>query len=193
MIERSLKLSKILEDSRSAFLFGARGVGKTHLATRWLGLKKRTFSVNLLEPEHYERYLRDPGLLLADIEGAHKGQHLSVLIDEIQKLPGLLDVVHLLYEKHHKQIQFLLTGSSARKLKRQGANLLAGRALSLKLFPLDSNEYSGQLETTLRIGTLPGIVLDNNEPERSLRAYVHTEKSIRLRDFWKSLGSITEK
>ena len=174
MIERSLKLPKILGDSRSAFLFGARGVGKTHLATEWLALKERTFSVSLLEPEPYERYLRDPGRLLADIEGAHKGRHLSVLIDEIQKLPVLLDVVHHLYEKHRKQIQFLLTGSSARKLKRQGANLLAGRALSLKLFPLDSSEYSGQLETTLRLGTLPGIIVDNTEPERSLRAYVHT-------------------
>lgn len=174
MIERSLNLSKILGDSGSAFLFGARGVGKTHLATQWMALKQRTFSVSLLEPEHYERYLRDPGRLRADVEGAIRGQHLAVLIDEIQKLPALLDVVHHLYERHRQHIQFLLAGSSARKLMRQGANLLAGRALSLKLFPLDCAEYSGQLETTLRLGTLPGIILNNSEPERALRAYVHT-------------------
>ncbi|MEN9528735.1 MAG: hypothetical protein RI932_608 [Pseudomonadota bacterium] len=174
MIERSLKLLQILGDSHSSFLFGARGVGKTHLANQWLASKQRTFSVSLLEPEYYERYLRDPGLLSSDVEGALKNQHLAVLIDEIQKLPALLDVVHYLYEKHRKKIQFLLTGSSARKLKRQGANLLAGRALSLRLFPLDSSEYSGPLERILRLGTLPGIILDNSEPERSLRAYVHT-------------------
>ena len=111
--------------SNSFFLFGPRGVGKSTLvATRLSG--QRLLTVDLLNPEECERLVRNPQHLKAEIL-ARRGDLDWVVIDEVQKVPKLLDVVHALIESPEtRHIKFALTGSSARKLKLAGANLLAG-------------------------------------------------------------------
>jgi predicted AAA+ superfamily ATPase len=104
------------------------------------------------------------------------GGVLSVLIDEVQKVPDLLDVAHLLIEQHKNKVRFLLTGSSARKLKSKSANLLASRALSIRLYPFTSYELKAHrfnLLTALRFGTVPAIITAEQK-ELALRSYVDT-------------------
>ena len=176
MIKRYLDLQKILGAGHSSFLFGPRGVGKTILSKQFLETVASRFVVDLLNHEKYIRYLREPGLFRKEIEKKVKaGSRTIVLVDEIQKLPALLDEVHSLIEANKDSLQFLLTGSSARKLKRKGANLLAGRAWNLKLHPLSSIEIKLDLSEVLRFGSLPGIYLSNADDKaktRTLKAYV---------------------
>lgn len=175
MIARQLALTQLLQTGASVLLLGPRGVGKTALARLAVSGHPNLFSVNLLDPTTYERYLRSPGQLKTDIEfQVERHQRTLIFIDEIQKIPALMDVIHLLYEEHRHKVQFLLTGSSARKLKRGGANLLAGRLLSLQLHPFTHREFTAPWEKRLLLGSLPGIVIDNSNPEQSLRSYVHT-------------------
>lgn len=129
MYQRILNLSELLQ-KRSYFLFGPRASGKTTLIKASLPNAKR---YDLLNATTYSRLMRDPTL----IEQETKAGEL-VVIDEIQKLPMILDEVHRLIEARGQR--FLLTGSSARKLRRGGANLLAGRAYQAALFPLTSAE-----------------------------------------------------
>ena len=179
MYERKLKLFSLLKQKKSAFLFGPRGVGKTVLAQDYLSRVQHAEGIDLLSLDVYRRYIAEPGLFRLEIEQrlrdipAH--DTLTVLVDEVQKLPGLLDEVHYLIERYKGQVQFLLAGSSARKLKRSGANLLAGRAWTLKLHPLNSQELVPDLRKALTIGTLPGIYQEpQSSAKRSLKAYVET-------------------
>src|SRR5690349_1817348 len=126
MIPRLLQLP----NSDSLFLFGPRGVGKTTLL-RHLPWFPQTFYINLLQPEMESRLARKPGELTGIVKSL-PSQTRHVIIDEVQKLPKLLDVVHDLIET--TKIKFILTGSSARKLKYGGANLLAGRAFVYHLY-----------------------------------------------------------
>lgn len=180
MLTRELNISRILGAAGSALLLGPRGVGKTHLLRGWTEEAPDTLAIDLLDPESHLRYLRDPALLKGEIESSIRRragvtkQPLRVVIDEVQKVPALLDVVHLVYERDRAKVQFLLSGSSARKLKRGGANLLAGRLLGLRLFPLTFREWDGLLDRSLLLGTLPGVAVDNPDPARTLRSYVHT-------------------
>lgn len=115
MFKRLINLPK----SHSFFLFGARGTGKTTLLSKLFG-EEDVYFVNLLEPDTYEKFLLEPGLLAAELRALKKNS--KVIIDEIQKIPDLLNVVHLILEerKTKSPIQFILTGSSARKLKKTG-------------------------------------------------------------------------
>ena len=120
-----------LPDDESFFLFGPRGVGKTMLL-KHLPWFEHALYINLLKPSEERRFARDPDELLAIVQLLpQKTTH--IIIDEIQKLPVLLDLVHELIETTDKY--FILTGSSARKLKHGGANLLAGRAFVYNLHP----------------------------------------------------------
>jgi predicted AAA+ superfamily ATPase len=96
------------------------------------------------------------------------------VIDEIQKVPGLLDEVHALYQK--KKLRFAITGSSARKLKKTHANLLGGRLLDIQFFPLTVAELGDQfdLELCLQYGSLPGVVLDYGQAVPRLASYLST-------------------
>jgi len=161
MQERIINLPNLLE-KKSHFLFGPRSTGKSTLIRSQLREEATVF--DLLERDTYRRLLQQPNIL------AQADQSKIVVIDEIQKIPTLLDEVHRLIEKN--KTTFLLTGSSARKLKHGGANLLAGRAWQADLFSLTSREIKGfDLEQYLTRGGLPHIY---NSPywQKELSAYV---------------------
>jgi len=165
MFKRIVNLSK----TQSFFLFGARGTGKTTLLNQVF--TQNTLKIDLLDSSFEEKLEQDPQSLKTMID-AQKNLNW-VLIDEIQKLPKLLDVVHQL--SSNKKIKFILTGSSARKLKRGNANLLAGRAIKLICHPLTSFELGleFQLNQVLEFGSLPEVfALDSVEKKYFLRAYV---------------------
>lgn len=170
MLERIAKFSK----TNSFFLFGARGTGKTHL------LKEKynnvaNWYIDLLNPDLARKYLLNPNALVSELDG-RKTQPEWIIIDEVQKVPSLLDLVHQLIESRNQK--FILSGSSARKLKRGGANLLAGRAFVYNLFPLTSREIGKKyaVNDALRWGTLPKILnLEEQEDKNEyLRAYANT-------------------
>lgn len=170
MFHRLLSLSK----KRSFFLFGARSTGKSTLL-RETFLAKESLWCNLLKPEEEDRFLRKPGTLYEMVKSLPDSIN-HVVIDEIQKVPKLLDVVHLLMGETKKI--FVMTGSSARKLKRGGANLLAGRAFVYNFFPLTFQELgnSFDLDFVLQYGSLPEVFSFDNNTERSqfLQAYANT-------------------
>ncbi len=165
---RLLDLSELLQ-KKSHFLFGPRATGKTTLIREQLG--HRAALIDLLKGEHALRLSARPEDLAGIVEAALPTPPW-VVIDEIQKIPALLDEVHRLIEE--KGWRFLLTGSSARKLKRGHANLLAGRAWQAELFPLTWHEIPVfNLDRYLRYGGLPPV-LTSQEPEEELYAYVQT-------------------
>jgi uncharacterized protein len=157
----------VLPDSGSFFLFGPRGTGKSTLLGQ-LGPEAHRF--DLLDLGTYGELLAHPERLeaLASAERA-----TTVVIDEVQRLPALLDEVHRLIEA--RRWRFALTGSSARKLRRGGANLLAGRARTLAMHPLTAAELgtSFDLAHSVRFGQLPTVYADR-DPERYLKSYVGT-------------------
>ncbi len=167
MYQRKLNLS--LPPGRSAFLWGARQTGKsTFLKAHF----PESYYINLLLFDVFERYSKNPSLLREVIRGLSEAQKSQpIIIDEIQKIPALLDEIHNLIEEG---LSFILCGSSARKLKHGGANLLGGRAWRFEFFPLVSAEISNfDIHEALKKGLLPQIY--NETPEnakRSLRAYV---------------------
>lgn len=160
-------------EKQSFFLFGARGVGKSTLLKHHYSHSNAYF-IDLLNLTTEEKYLRNPQQLEHEIL-ALPATIKIIIIDEIQKLPKLLDIVHSLIEK--TSLQFILTGSSARKLKRGHANMLAGRAIVKNLFPLSFLELdsSFNLEQALQFGTLPQLFsLDTTEERQAyLRTYCH--------------------
>ena len=162
MIPRACNILK----TNSFFLFGARGTGKTSLL-RELFQDKTPLWIDLLKASDEQRYSNNPDRLIEEID-AQKIKPEWVIIDEVQKAPKLLDIVHHLIEE--RKIKFALTGSSARKLKRGAANLLAGRAYVYHLFPLTHRELGEQfnLQDSLRWGTLPKLFAIENESEKSL-------------------------
>ena len=153
----------------SFFLFGPRGTGKS----TWL---KTTFPdalfVDLLDPDVYRTYVSRPERLRELIDG--KPGTSRVVVDEIQKVPSLLDVVHqMIEEKSRRRLQFILTGSSGRKLRRAGVDLLAGRVLLKTLHPFLVAELASRfsLRESLQMGMLP-LVLGAASPEQTLKSYV---------------------
>lgn len=145
-----------IQDDISFLLLGPRQTGKTTLIQS--RFKDAVYTIDLLQHDVYLRYSKNPGLFRKDILAQHKTHNTTrFFVDEIQRVPALLDDIHSLIESHH--FQFMLTGSSSRKLKRSGANLLAGRAVQKFIFPYVYQEIadSFDLERVLRFGTLPSI------------------------------------
>lgn len=166
--QRSLDLPALLE-RKSIFLFGPRATGKSFLVRTQLG--SRALVLDLLRSDLFLRLSAQPSLLEALI-GDRQGPDDWVVIDEVQKLPILLDEVHRLIET--RRLRFLLTGSSARKLKRGQANLLAGRAWTARLHPLTYPEIPRfDLARMLRFGGLPPVA-QSEDPAEDLGAYVGT-------------------
>ncbi len=150
----------------SFFLFGPRGTGKS----AWV---RQAFPdalyLDLLEPELSYELLAAPQRLARKIEPTHR----RVIIDEVQKVPAILDEVHRLIET--RKLKFVLTGSSARKLRRSGVNLLAGRARTRHMFPLTARELGKDFDLahSLRFGQLPAAYVEP-DPGAFLAAYVQT-------------------
>lgn len=155
----------------SFFLFGARGTGKSTFLTEYFR-DSTTLWIDLLDPEQEDRFARNP-LELSQQIAAIRNSLEWVVIDEVQKVPKLLDIVHSNVEK--EKIPFALTGSSARRLKKDTVNLLAGRAFVYNLFPFTHRELrcNFDLDQALRYGTLPTLSSLKNEAEYQayLRAY----------------------
>jgi uncharacterized protein len=165
---RLAPLSKI---KRSFFLFGPRMTGKSFLLHK---LFPNSPYYDLLRSETFLNLSMRPQMIREEMEEMlnHQAITTPVIIDEIQKLPLLLDEVHSMIEELN--LQFILTGSSARKLKRGGTNLLGGRAWTRKLHPLCSAEIGDfDLQRIVQFGSLP-VVYDSDYPEEDLKAYCGT-------------------
>lgn len=163
MYRRLLDLNKQVTQS-SAFLFGPRGVGKSF----WIGQQlSSAFMIDLLDSDLYQVLIRRPKAIEEMIPKEAK----LVVIDEVQRIPQLLDSVHRLMGAGGRR--FLLTGSSARKLRRGAANLLGGRARELNLFPLVSAEIEQfDLIRYLNHGGLP-LIYQSDESGQDLKGYVN--------------------
>lgn len=152
----------------SSFLFGPRGTGKS----TWL---RNTYPdalwIDMLDPATAREYLARPERLLNVVREARR-PGLVVVIDEVQRAPDVLSAVHMLIEED-KSTRFILTGSSSRKLKRTGVDLLAGRALLAAMHPFMACELGADfsLDSALELGMVP-LVVDDENPLQRLRAYV---------------------
>ena len=170
MFHRSITIG----NKSSFFLFGPRGTGKSTLIRQQLA-KFEPLWIDLLQPEQEDLYRLSPQSLGDEIAKS-VGKIRWVVIDEVQKIPRLLDLVHSLIES--TGVLFALTGSSARKLKRGGANLLAGRAFVHHLHPLTHVELGDRflLDEVLRWGTLPRLFSLQAPEDRTefLRSYALT-------------------
>ncbi len=172
MIERTLKPLA----NRSFFLFGPRQTGKSTFVQQMFA--PEDLLINLLPQRTFLAYSKNPTVFRQEVLSHHQRYpRAKCIVDEIQKIPSLLDEVHDLIESHG--IQFVLTGSSARKLKRGAANLLAGRANTYHLFGLTYEELGElfDLEKVLLHGTLPYLwaqALEPQEKEEFLRSYSDT-------------------
>ena len=164
MFTRLLQIAPTAKNS--FFLFGARGTGKTAWVREHF---PEAVYVDLLDTSLQMKLAAQPNRLEQLIPKRYQGW---IVIDEIQKIPELLDEVHRLIES--KRLRFVLTGSSARKLRKQGVNLLAGRAHTYHMYPLTTQEIGNfNLEEILRFGTLPGL-WGTDDRKRFLQSYVNT-------------------
>ena len=153
---------------QSFFLLGPRGTGKSTLMEF---LYPEATRIDLLLPDVLRSYSAYPERLMQLVSALPNGA--TVIIDEIQKAPALLDVVHHVIESK-RDIRFILTGSSSRKLKKTGADLLGGRALRCVLHPFMAHELKERfsLEQALQYGLIP-LIVNSDDPLASLQAYIH--------------------
>jgi predicted AAA+ superfamily ATPase len=169
-IPRSINLLNLLS-KKSHFLFGPRSTGKSTAIGQQLGDK--AVIVNLLRSSLLSTLIKSPGELEGIIDATTDFSTSMIVIDEIQKVPALLDEVHRLIEE--RSFRFLLSGSSARQLKATGVNLLGGRAWISNMFPLTTEELKAdfRLDHYLRYGGLPHVYT-SSFPQDELEAYITT-------------------
>ena len=176
MIPRSCQLPR----KQSFFLFGARGTGKTTLLRQFFSEKDSLF-IDLLDIQLFDQLTLDPSRFQALIDSP-KNRGKRVIVDEIQRIPRLLDVAHQQIQSRKRQ--FVLTGSSSRRLRQKGTNLLAGRAWVYHLYPFTSFELGKKfsLRRALECGMFPDAALaaSPQEAREYLKAYAGTylEKEI---------------
>jgi predicted AAA+ superfamily ATPase len=173
---------------QSFFLFGPRGAGKTTF------LKDRypeVLWIDLLKPDVYRTYVARPERIIELVQG--NPEKKIIVVDEVQKVPEILSAVHSLIEEKIKKT-FVLTGSSARKLKRTGIDLLAGRVLLRTLHPFLLSELPSPpaFEYVLQTGLLP-IVIAAQDPSEVLKAYValYVREEVQLEGLVRSLGNFS--
>jgi len=180
---------RFFQDSRqSYFLFGPRGTGKS----TWVHQQMpEALFIDLLVPDDFRAYSAKPERLREVAYAQEKIQ--TIVIDEIQKIPQLLDLVHHLMERH-RNWKFVLTGSSARKLKRSGVDLLAGRAVVKEMHPFMASELGSRfdLEKCLRLGMVP-LIVSAKKPEESLKAYsgLYLREEVQMEGLVRSLGDFS--
>jgi predicted AAA+ superfamily ATPase len=165
MLDRSVPLARV--PAETFFLWGPRQTGKSTLLR---SLYPDAVWVDLLKTDDLIRYLQRPALLREELEAQPHGR--LVVVDEIQKVPGLLDEIHWMIE--HRGRVFAMSGSSAGKMRRSHANLLGGRAVRYELFGLTSEEIGREFDIArmLNHGFLPRHYLSNS-PTSLLRAYIN--------------------
>jgi len=185
------KIKHAIDRNRSVLLLGARQTGKTTLTSRF----DSDLSISLIQPDIRQRYEKSPHLLRGEVEAIvskQRGKRPLVVLDEVQKVPAILDAVQDLVDR--STANFLLTGSSARKLRRSTrVNLLPGRISVFKLDPFSLLEFSAKdLDERLLYGSLPGIlaVQDLSDREIDLESYVTTylEEEVRAEAVVRNLG-----
>ncbi len=172
----------------SFFLFGPRGTGKSTLLRQ---LTPEALWIDLLDPEAFRLYAARPERLLDAIRASPDRQ--DVVIDEIQRVPELLPAVHKLVEEK-RGLRFILTGSSSRKLRRAGVDMLAGRVLLRKLHPFIAAELGDtfSLEKAMRVGMIP-LVLASGHPEETLGAYatLYLKEEVQAEGLVRNVGSFS--
>ncbi|MBN1898381.1 MAG: ATP-binding protein [Spirochaetes bacterium] len=182
-IPRSFNVPK-----QSFFLFGPRGTGKSTLLKK---IFNQAVWVDLLKPDLFRRYSAKPEYLIELVKGNPDNKY--IVIDEIQKVPELLSAVHHLIEEEKSKI-FILTGSSARKLKRTGIDLLSGRVIVRSLHPFLACELKNKfnLESALNIGLLP-IVITAKDPKEVLDAYIslYIKEEVQLESLTRNIGNFS--
>lgn len=172
----------------SYFLFGPRGTGKS----TWI---KKNYPdclyIDLLLTDVMRKYASEPERLKKIIDA--EPNLTTIVIDEIQRVPELLTIVHSIIEDK-PDLQFILTGSSARKLKRSGVDLLAGRAIKKSMHPFVATELADQfnLETALRLGMLP-LVWGSKDKEETLSSYIdlYIQEEVRFEGLVRNIGSFS--
>lgn len=183
VVDRFFKLPE-----QSFFLLGPRGTGKSTLVRGGVG---KALWIDLLSEYSFRKYSARPESIIEEVEGL-PGQQ-TVVVDEIQRVPAILNEIHHLMEKK-RGWRFILTGSSARKLKREGANLLGGRALVYALHPFMAGELGSEfsLEKSLRVGMLP-LIHASADPEKQLGAYagVYLREEVQREGLVRNLGGFS--
>ena len=188
MFERLL-FSRLEATPRSVLLLGPRQVGKSTL----LGSLKPDLVLNLADPGVHRRYLAHPERLLEILDAAPASTRV-VFIDEVQKVPALLDALQVVLDAKPKRFRFLLSGSSARKLKRGQANLLPGRVVVYAMHPLLERELGARfkLDRALAHGTLPATWTEDDPARRAelLRSYadVYLREEVQAEALVRDLG-----
>ena len=177
------RICKPIEES--FFLFGPRGTGKT----TWLKLKfPDALWVDLLEPDLFRTYSAKAERLSEVVRGSNKK---VVVVDEVQRVPELLNVIHSLIEAK-LGIQFILTGSSSRKLKRAGVDMLAGRAIKQTLHPFMAAEMGKNFnfDSALKYGLLP-LVVSSPDPQKVLKTYaaLYVREEVQMEGFVEVKGT----
>lgn len=201
MIARNLEkeLKKTIAQKKSFFLFGPRQTGKTTLLDHLSGQYNNVLNYSFLEIPLRQRAEQRPESLRQEIEAASPE---FVIIDEVQKVPEILDEVQYMIDRY--KLIFLITGSSARKLKRKNVNLLAGRAITYRLDPFDIKERKSFAKDFQSLSTLKDILTYGDMPEIALftegqkiplvenllRSYVETflEEEIRMETLVRKIG-----
>ncbi len=182
-----------LKRGKSILLLGPRQTGKTTLLKKY----EADIYISFARIKSRQRYEIDPSLLTGEVESLYekKGKSVFVIIDEIQKVPEIMDAAQDLIDR--KIAQFILTGSSARKLRRAGnINLLPGRVVSLRLDPFIQSEYPFKdLKKVILYGSLPSIVLQENDDDKEIdiESYVETylEEEVRLEALVRNVGKFS--
>lgn len=188
-VEQSIR--DALRRHKSVLLLGPRQTGKTTLLERL----KADGMISFIRPDIRQRYEKNPSLLIGEVEALQekKGSRVLMLLDEVQKVPNLLDAVQDLIDR--QLADFVITGSSARKLRRaETVNLLPGRLVTLRLDPLTLREYPQRSLTDLLLyGSLPGIIqvkeLKDREQDLESYAVAYLEEEIRAEAIVRNVGT----
>ncbi|MBI4370796.1 MAG: ATP-binding protein [Elusimicrobia bacterium] len=173
---------------KSFFLFGPRGTGKS---TWTQEIFKEALRIDLLSPDAFRRYAARPERLRDLVQGNPRKR--AIIVDEVQKIPALLPVIHALIEEK-RGLTFILTGSSSRKLKRTGVDLLAGRAVVRTMHPFMAAEIVSRfdLKRALLHGLLP-LVWKDKDPDDVLRAYaaLYVREEVQMEGLVRNVGNFS--
>jgi uncharacterized protein len=190
MIQRKL----VVPQKLSFFLFGPRQTGKSCLLDAVF--IDRVWKIDLLLNDVFQEYIKAPEVFRREAIAKIDSKSVdTIIVDEVQRVPQILTEIHFLMGRY-PDIRFVLTGSSARKLRRGGTDMLAGRAVECRLFPFTREELGSRfnLDSVLQFGSLPSLTgRDDEEKQQILRAYVQTylREEIKAEGIARNLGGFS--